>query len=271
MYAMQIETHTKMPFGAGAARMASRGRAAPREDTVESWKLVRHKEFADRLTMAFDGHPHAPALHHGRLRWIQDQFKDRFKVQISPESARRWFGGIAKPKPDKMTMLARILEVDEAWLAIGTAPDMEPHERRARNAVASGVVNIVAGLISASGGHPAFPTPEQAARADQGVDLFAVIRGGQYTFHVSLAQPEGEGRYVFRIPRDFAQMTIVGAVQKGPLNFTFLLFDTESLTKFAERKGGYYEVTVSEKDRQFATRNHRWSQIVDFGGPLTTK
>lgn len=45
-----------------------------------------------------------------------------------------------------MSALAQLLEVDLGWLTLGTKPEMTPKERKARNAVADGAVNLVAAV-----------------------------------------------------------------------------------------------------------------------------
>jgi hypothetical protein len=228
-------------------------------------ELIRFPDFARRFEVACEGHPHIPDLHRGRLTWIADQFAKRFGDPISIESVRKWSVGHSLPRPEKMTNLAELLEVDADWLARGTTPDLLPDEKRVRSATVNGAVNLVAGLIQMSGGHPAFPSVGSELEKI-GADLTAVIRGGLYTFHVALANESDEGYLGFTIPKDFAKLSVVGVVQKSPISHEFLLFDTEGLKNLAERKGGYYVLRVTERARKYSTASHQWERISNFGG-----
>src|SRR6266446_8548726 len=119
-------------------------------------KLIRDAAFAKRLQLACDSHAHCPPLHFGRLTWIVREFKSKFKITITTETARKWCAGEVRPRRQSMSLLAELLTVDEAWLSLGNEGETTADERKARNVMAGAAVNLVAGLIELDGGHPAY-------------------------------------------------------------------------------------------------------------------
>ncbi len=83
-----------------------------------------------------------------------------------------------------MTCLAKVLDVDEAWLSLGINPVESPTEKKVRNAVADGAVNYVAGLIQMAGGTIAFPDKSE------GYDLFTIINGRKHQIEIKTARQE---------------------------------------------------------------------------------
>ncbi len=248
-----------------------RGKPSKPQGTVVETRVIRDAAFAERITIACDGHPHVPTMNRGRLTWVKDQFGERFKMKISVETVRKWFSGEARPRPDKMNLLAQLLEVDEAWLSLGITPDMNPSEKKVRNAVASGAVNVVAGFIQIGGGHPAFPTAVDKRGKDGLVDLYAVIKGAQYAFHVSLAQEVSKGVYRFVVPRGYEEVTVLGVIPTTPLRCDFLEMPADLIRKHEERKGGYSEVEVQAKDAGYASGRDRWPRITRFDTRLSAE
>lgn len=199
-------------------------------------RIIRDAEFAKRLESACDGHPHVPPLHRGRLTWFRDQLQQRFKMSVTTETVRKWFWGEAKPRPDKIAMIAELLGVDVAWLQIGVDPGMPPRERKARNAMADGAVNIVAGLIQMDGGHPAFPDEEGE------IDLYAIIRGANYAFHVSLGEPVGAGAR-FAVPVKRKGLLVLGLLRRD-LCFEIIEITEALIEARGTKRGGSIEVPV---------------------------
>ena len=125
---------------------------APRDRNV-------HPDFARRIAQACEANGSVPAANYGRLNWFQKQYADRFGVEIATETVRKWFAGETKPRPLALRQLAEILQVDEAWLSLGTASDAKGR-KPVQDATASGAVNLVAGLVQMDGGTIAFPEPD---------------------------------------------------------------------------------------------------------------
>lgn len=217
---------------------------------------VRDRAFAIRLRKAIEGVPNIPEFGQGQQTWIRD------RLDVSAEAVRKWFSGEARPRPAMMKKLASVLEVDEAWLSLGVAPDVGPKERKARNAVADGAVNVLAGLIQMNGGHVAFPG-DKDPRSEY-VDLYAIIRGANLAFHVSLANELSEGSYRFDVPKEYQDCTVVGVIQTSPLRCVFIQLTQALLDKHRIRKGGFYSVVVNKIDSEFFTGKDRWPRVQSF-------
>lgn len=214
------------------------------------------KAFSSRLNQACDGHPEIPPYGQGRQTWIKD------RLGVSAEAVRKYFQGIARPRPGKMKELARMLEVDEAWLSLGIIPDMQPAEKKVRNAEVTGAVNVLAGLIQMNGGHVAFPS-DKDHRAGF-VDLYAIVRGQQLAIHVALGQQVSPDVYRFTIPKEYDQCVILGAVHVYAARVHYLNLTNELVNKHKVRRGGYYEITINKDGSDYWTGKDHWPRIQSF-------
>ncbi len=229
-------------------------------------KAFRDRPFALRLQEACDANPYVPAYNYGRQAWVKTQLQQRFKVSVSNETVSKWFTGVARPRPDKIGFLAQLLEVDEAWLALGVAPELTPRDRKIRNAIADGAVNVVAGFIQMTGGHPAFPDDnDRRAKDGPRIDLYAIIKGSHYAFHVALAQALGEGVYRFSVPYGHEERVVVGVVQRQPLACDFLELAPALIEAHGVRRSGYIELTLTSVEDQYASGDDIWPMIDTFG------
>lgn len=222
--------------------------------------IIRDAAFAKRLLTACEQSDKIPDFGQGQQSFLRDELK------VSAEGVRRWFSGEARPRPDKMRQLAKLLEVDEAWLSLGIAPESDPKERKARNAVADGAVNVVAGVIQMNGGHPAFPADTDPRAAY--VDLYTIIRGAQYAIHVSLGQEVGPGQFRFRIPHQYAECVVIGVVQTAPVRMVLLNIKADLIDRHKTRRGGYVEVTVEKVDQDYKVGADRVPRITSFADRL---
>lgn len=200
---------------------------------------------------------------------MRQQLDQRFSTSVSNETVSKWFTGVARPRPDKIRLLAKLLDVDEAWLALGVEPELDPRERKIRNAMADGAVNVVAGFIQMTGGHPAFPE-ENDVRAKGGarIDLYAIIKGAHYALHVALAQEEGEGAYRFAIPYGHEDCVVIGVIQTQPLVCDFLELTADLVNAHGLRRSGHIEITMTGQSGGYATEGEGWRQITTFGERL---
>lgn len=214
------------------------------------------KGFSKRLNTACDGHPHIPEYGHGRQTWIKE------RLNVSHEAVRKWFTGTSRPRPDKMRELALALEVDEAWLSLGIAPDLEPRERRARNAQADGAVNLVTGLIQMNGGHCAFPDIKDPRGGF--VDVYAIVRGTSYSVHVSLATTFAEGMFNFVVPKEYQECRVIGVVHARSTRVHLIDMTTDMIDRFKVRKGGYFLIGVNYHDASYWSGSVKWNRIDNF-------
>lgn len=70
--------------------------------------------FEKRLEQACNNNPDIPKFGSGRQTVIAREMK------VSTEAVRKWFNGLAMPRPQMMKALAKFLEVDHVWLSLGT-------------------------------------------------------------------------------------------------------------------------------------------------------
>lgn len=204
-----------------------------------------HEEFAKRFETACDGNPHVPPQNYGRLAWVVKQFKTRFDKQITLESVRKWSAGETYPRPDAMAMLAQVLAVDQAWLALGKMNELSDKDMRLKTAEASGAVNLLAGVIQMSGCYPAFPEASDARARAEKTDLYAIIRGAQYRFHVVVGQRKDKG-VVFAVPIEAIESNVVIGILPGEgFSYRFFEIDTETLL-VRKRKDGAVIVSVDD-------------------------
>lgn len=220
-------------------------------------RVIRDRAFAERLNKACDHHPHVPPYNYGRLTWVRDHLNSDRGLSVTLETVRKWFSGESRPRVSKMAQLAELLGVDEAWLSLGLTPEATPAERDARNAAATGAVNLVAGIIQLSGGHPAFP--------DDGApeNLLAIIKGKHHRLHVTLGQQTDAG-YRFILPSDLMGLVCIGVVQRGPLRFDFLRLDTDDVEKVGASQGGFIELAVKANGAGYSTRRTDWPLVKNF-------
>jgi hypothetical protein len=213
-----------------------------KEDIEKPKRAVRDLEFARRLSGACDDHAHVPPYNFGRLKWIREHLKADFSVSVSMETVRKWFAGEARPRPDKMRKLATMLNVDEAWLSLGIAPEMGRQERKSFNTSATGAVNMVAGLIELNGGRTAFPN--EGDERTRNTNLGAIIKGVGHAFYVTLGYPTNQHpeEYRFTYPPKRTDVIILGVVHSSALACDFIRFPDEALDAHEIKKGGHAEI-----------------------------
>lgn len=202
---------------------------------------VQHPEFASRFESACDNNPDVPAQHYGRLGWIAEQLSSNFGMTVSAESVRRWTSGQARPRAKTISMLAKILKVDEAWLSVGSG-EMEKRDTKFARLAEDGAVNVLAGMILMCGNHPAFPTEDDKRAAADRIDLYAIIKGAQYAFHVSTAKKKGE-HLEFVVPVAASNAVVIGVVMREDLCVEFYEIPQEVLETL-EIKSNSYRLSI---------------------------
>lgn len=206
---------------------------------------VRHEEFSHRLRQACENNPNVPDLNHGRLAWFADEFDSRYGVTVTGETVRKWLAGLARPHPhSKVEQLAEILRVDVAWLATGARQNVTRKQIEAKRSTASGAVNVVAGLIQMSGGHPAFPKDDDAFAKDNHIDLYAILRGVQHAIHVTVAGPNGK----VEIPVDMDNAKIVVLMPKAELTFEVYRVTREAFRTVGKVQGSTVSAYLDHLD-----------------------
>lgn len=114
--------------------------------------------------------------------------------------------------------------------------------------MADGAVNLLAGVIQMNGGSPAFPEEGDKRAVRDHVDLYAIIKGAQYAFHVSLAQNVGPKEWKFNLPANWDGAFQIGIIQESSTKFHFVELNEGIVEAQGHKKGGSIEVTASESD-----------------------
>lgn len=198
--------------------------------------------FVDRLNVACNNNPNVPPMYGGRYEWIVDQLNKRFRINLTKQSVGKWFVGENMPTPTKCEALAEVLGVDAGWLQYGSDMTLSAPQRRMHNALVSGTVNLVAGMIQMDGGAVAFPEDESGP-----VQITAIIRGVQYGFHVALGERTDAG-LMFRVPQRREAVIVLGLVRDG---FDFVIYEIpeEVITEAGRFSRGMLDVLVTNPEQ----------------------
>jgi hypothetical protein len=224
---------------------------------------------AGRLRKACDENSQAPAHNHGRQAWVRTQLAERCGVAVSSETISKWFTGVARPRPERISALARVLDVDEAWLTLGASVRPRAASHHTRDALADGVVNVLAGFIQLCGGHPAFPKGDEPPEPGCAqVDLYAIIKGAHYAFHVVLGQDAGLQTWRFSLGSGHEDCVVIGVVQREPLVCDFLELRRELIERHGLRRKGAVEIAVERHGDAYHTAGEAWPRIADFAQRL---
>ncbi len=161
-------------------------------------------EFSKRLREACDRSIDVPGHGEGQQVDLAN------KMNVSQESARKWLHVGTRPRPKTMSKLASLLNVDEAWLALGVDPGLSETEKREWRENSTGAEYAVFGMLSLSGYHCAFAN-------EKGVDFHAVGHGQHLSVSVSMAKDTLPGEYVAYLPiknKDGLRMVAVPGARK---------------------------------------------------------
>lgn len=220
-------------------------------------KAAGTEGFVLRLNQACDDVPHIiPAHGEGR------QIELAKKMGMSQEGVRKWFAGEAMPRRDAMRRLAQLLEVEEPWLALGITPEVTEAEKKVNTRNVEGAVLLVMGLMTLAGGQCAQPGDKDPNR--HFVDFYAILRGLQFSMHVSLARRLSEGHYAVQVPREFDRVRVVGVIPIGKGRFEFIDMVSGPVNEHKVRKGGGYAISVNRIDGRYVTGAHTWNRIKNF-------
>lgn len=171
---------------------------------------IRHPEQARRLKLAIEQHPRIPS-EHGRLAYIQREWKTRFDEEISREQVRRWVEGITEPRPDGRAKLAEILGVTVEWLMSGVGGPDEGRPALVENAAAE----LVMGAMRMNGWEV---RPDRRKE----IDFIAKFRGRSYAVEVKVARPDDAGVAQVKMPADAEGKLVLVVIPKGGVAYDLL-------------------------------------------------
>lgn len=199
------------------------------------------EQFAERMTQACDNCDKIPSLHNGRLVELSKQLS-YIGVSATKETVRKWLLGQARPRKAKMTALAKVLNVDEAWLSIGVRPDKTDDQKRLLPKVSEASVLYFASLIGFQGMPVAFPEEE-----NDDYHFIAIIGARQRKFYVSSGQVDNSN-VTFYFPNNSHGISLVGIIQGHKNIHSVYEFEQSNIEKHAIKKAGYAEITMGIDD-----------------------
>lgn len=185
------------------------------------------------------------------------------KLKVTQEAVRKWFTGEARPRPDKMKRLSVLLEVDEAWLALGVEPEVDRREKRRIGDKTDGAIYLLYGMFMLAGGHCAFPSDADPRR--EFVDFYAIIRAMQMAVHVSVGRETTKGVYEFILPQQYAEVRCLGVVHLGGMKFHTLDLTHDLIDKHKQRKAGGYSLNIHRRDNDYHTGADTWPRVTHPG------
>lgn len=193
------------------------------------------QDFALRLAVALDGNPTAPEAQYGRLSWLQRELKKGTGISVSVNTVHKWVNGASLPRPDNIRALARVLKVDEVWLALGRKPGKDPAETKANASRASGAALLLGGLIEMSGGKVMFASAGE-------VSHLRASFGGQEVGLIAVCPQEAEGKASFVIPEPVGTNRVVAVRQFYIADEGCLCIQAVDITKLPRQSLGGFSV-----------------------------
>lgn len=213
--------------------------------------MADHRDFAQRLKQACDQNTSIPP--HGKGQQVH--IANSMNPKVSQEAVRRWFEGQSKPRPKLMTQLAKVLNVDEAWLSLGTTPEMTLRGKRQYSQKAEASTYMVFGLFMAQGHSCAFSSEKEEA-----VDFYAIKAGQQKSISVTTGYRNSSGEYVIPVKVTYQDTVNVAVVENENRGFDMLVMDVEGIEQFGVNKGGFVHITATDGDR-YTTDGHEWVKL----------
>lgn len=208
------------------------------EDRVKA-PIIRDKAFAKRLVQACEGNPNCPTdQSRGKQKWIYDNLLSEFGVRVSAEAVRKWFAGESRPRPKVMSYIARLLEVDEAWLSLGITPELNVVEKKRHNAMVSGAVNLVAGIIQLGGGNVSF---------DDSSHVTAILRGKLLRIDAVIPRELGSDRYHFTVAEPLDGKRVIVVIEEERFGYQLLDITPEIIRAVGDRRGDFWEVEIEQR------------------------
>lgn len=222
---------------------------------------VPHGAFATRLNQVVDESGRVPPFNQGRYTWIKDQLEQRYGIEVTRETVRKWVHGETIPRNEKLRALAGLFDVDEGWLAFGVKTDADLKERRSEVLSDSGVVSVVAGLIQLSGGHCALP---ESGDENEFVDIYTIVARRQRMIAVRLGEDIGRDRVRFSVPNEFEKCKVIGVARTGFACFDLFLISRAQISGHGERRGPYIDVIASKREKGLTIGRSPLLKITDF-------
>lgn len=212
------------------------------------------RAFVRRLNQACDLSPLVPEPNKGRQTYLAT------KLDIATESVSKWFKGVSMPRPETMTELSKLLDVDQSWLAFGIQPEIPHSERKVHAERSDGAVQLVWGLITLAGGHCGVPSKNDTRSTY--IDFYATLRGTIFPVYVALAREISRDHYDVILPKEFAELRSIAVIPLAPGRYHCLDMLAPLVDVHKIRKGGSIIVHVNRVDqRKYQTGRDAWPTL----------
>lgn len=199
-------------------------------------------EFGARLRQAVEGHPLAPPPPFGRQKWLQEKLQREAQLEVSPNAVHKWMRGASRPREDSIRKIAKVLAVDDVWLARGRRPVIDPAVAKVEAVRGHGATLILAGLIEMEGGRVAFP-----ADAGDTASLWADLGGGRKGIIVVPGRVQGAAvSYIVPEPVGSNRVIAVNVRQAGADERRIGTFELIDLTPAPRKNFGVFSVVQAE-------------------------
>lgn len=209
-----------------------------------------NRDFARRLNISCDYHPHVPPYGKGQQTWLAGH------LGISQEAVRRWFVGESRPRPHLMTKLAHLLEVNESWLALGVSGGAERPSEREYSEQADGATYICFGFFKASGFSCAFAKPSDA------FDFHAIKRGRHFLISVSSAFPKSKNIYAAPVANIGGEAVYLCVATPAPGAFEILSLDWDLVTVVGRLSSDHWEIELHRDEHGcYSSNGQRWKSL----------
>lgn len=198
--------------------------------------------FAQRLRQACAEHPDIPEYGKGEQTHIAKAMK------VSQEAVRKWFSGEAQPRQASMIRLARLLDVEYVWLALGTS-ETEFGRLRELSKNQDAVVHALISYMILKGYNVAFPMDD----SDRS-DLHAIGHGVQRNLIVRTPSDIKKREYTFRFPPADTQISMIAAIPKTTscVAYDFVWIDPDDLRRCGQRDGAEWVIPIKWSDKKAA-------------------
>ena len=214
--------------------------------------MADHREFAKRLKQACDRSSDVPPFGKGQQTWLAD------RMGLSQEAVRRYFEGQSRPRPKLMTQLAKILNVDESWLALGKTTDLSDDKRKQYSQKANAASYMLFGIFMGAGYTCAF-----AEDGEEGVDFYAIRGGKQIVVSVTVGLQKTKNSYTATVRENAKNRLNLCVINIEPGVSDVLVMDKEGVAAHGDAKTDMIHVVVKKERQGYHTEGHVWTQLKD--------
>lgn len=202
--------------------------------------------FAQRLQMACSDHPDIPDYGKG----LQTELAKRMKV--SQEAVRKWLAGDSQPRQPAMIRLAKMLDVEYVWLALGTSETEFSHLKQI-SAKRDGAIHALISFLILKGYNVAFSNDE-TDRAD----IHAIGHGVQRNLSVVLMERIAHNHCKISTPMPDESISLIAAmplhdvqerIVHNSLAYDFLWITSDMLKEHGQRSGSHWDLDIKKAQR----------------------